>query len=60
MMCLLGLCLVGQREGPVDEKDPIVPKLREMLFLKHIIRCAARPLSREAAVCRRSSCQHIV
>ena len=24
----------------MDEKDPIVTKLREMLFLKHIIRCA--------------------
>jgi hypothetical protein len=34
----------------VDEKDPIVPKLREMLFLKQIIRCV---LSCEAAPCWR-------
>ncbi len=37
-----------QREGAVDEKDPIVLKLREMLFLKQIIRCA---YAREAFAC---------
>ncbi len=46
---LRGWCWMGrQREGLVDEKDPSVPKLREMLYLKQIIRYV---LTREAVAC---------